>query len=349
MKQIEIMDCTLRDGGWVNNFKFGRETMQKILQSLTGAGIRQIELGYLDQKAGSPMERSMYSGFGAIRANGLFRQMPADEVRTVMIDYGRFPEEEIPDREETGIDCIRLCFHRAQLSDAIRMGRTILDHGFILYLQPMVTTRYTDDELKEALEQIQAGLPEVSAVYVVDSLGVLGEKEITDRVRLVDRVLDTRIRLGVHTHNNRNLSFANAKAVCDLVRDGELNKDRLINIDCTLGGFGKGAGNLGTECFAEYLNGCFQTEYDLNAIRSLSDAVIGPLRKQFVWGFAPEYELTARYRTTPTYARVLTQEYGKSLAELETFLAKMPEEKKDAFDRSYVETVFGKAASDESV
>ena len=50
MKRIQVLDCTLRDGGYCNQWKFGFVNTKKIVESLTNAGIDIIECGFLTNK-----------------------------------------------------------------------------------------------------------------------------------------------------------------------------------------------------------------------------------------------------------------------------------------------------------
>lgn len=341
MGNIRILDCTLRDGGWVNQFRFGSEVMQDILHSAEKAGAEFVELGYLDLKNGAPFGESRYCSFEAIRANALDSHTRLDTVHCVMIDCGKYPAEEIPDRKEgSGIDAIRLCFHKDAASKAIRMGREILRKGYGLLLQPMVTTRYSDEEFRSLIEEAQSRLPEMMAFYIVDSFGVMNREEVARRVRLADQILRPGMVLGVHLHNNRDLAFANAMEAMRTVEE-----DRPLMIDCTLSGIGKGAGNMRTEDFAEYLNMEYGKAYDVELLCTTALRVMDPLKKQYHWGSHPSYALTARYRVTPTYADLFYWQKRVSLQELERLLIHMPEEKKDSFDREfalhYLETMTG--------
>ncbi len=335
MKNIRIMDCTLRDGGWINNFHFGTGVMQEMLHSAENAGITLFELGYLNERQGSASGYSMFSSMEAIRRNGLHEHGRDGILHFVMIDYGKFSVDNIPEASEgknCGIDGIRLCFHKGAQDAVFEMGKRILDKGYRLLIQPMVTTRYSDDEFLELARQAEKEVPEMDGFYVVDSFGVMHPEEIENRVRLLDSTLPENVVLGVHVHNNMDLAFANAEAACSAVGD-----KRSLRIDCTLAGIGKGAGNLSTESFSEYVNREHGKIYNVPALRRLAQSTIFPLRQRYSWGSLPEYELTARYRVTPTYAGVFFREYHVSLQELEILLANMPEEKKDSFDREFAE------------
>ena len=60
MKNLKVLDVTLRDGGCVNNFDFGQNYMEKILSAQEASGVDIIELGYIDEKKGSVSGRTQY-------------------------------------------------------------------------------------------------------------------------------------------------------------------------------------------------------------------------------------------------------------------------------------------------
>ncbi len=334
---IKVLDCTLRDGGWVNGFNFGKEIIREIESNIAASGIEYIELGYLDENAGSPIDRSMYSTWEAIKDNiGEETLSCSDILRLVMIDYGKFSADALPEymgRDKMGFDAIRVCFHKEKEKGALEFGRKILDKGYKLFIQPMVTSRYSDDEILRLIEDVQAYIPEVSAFYIVDSFGVMDEAEVRDRVKLVDLVLSSDIALGLHTHDNRRLCFENARTAVEL----PLTEGRQIIIDSSISGLGKGPGNLVTEEFTEYLNMNFGKTYDIERIRHLAKEIMLPMRDRFNWGYKQQYELTAKYHATSSYGKFLCEDNGFTLAELEKFLKGMPEDKKDSFNKKFAE------------
>ena len=342
---ISLLDCTLRDGGWVQDFQFGSEAMQEILYGLEEAGVPRIETGYLDKAHGSGKERSMYADFAAFERNGIQNRRRPGTEHIVMIDCGKYPAEMIPAAENaagTGISGIRICFHKDGAEKAIHLGRDILDKGYSLYMQPMVTTRYTQEEFSNLIRAVMKHLPETAAVYLVDSFGVMDGPEVSERLLLMDRVLPPETAAGLHIHNNRGQCRKMAETACEL-----LGGKRKLYIDGTLGGIGKGAGNLETQEFAAYLNQNWGTGYDTERLNRITEAVIRPISEEYHWGILPEYELTARYRTSPTYANFFFREKQVSLRQLETLLANLPEEKKDSFDRPFAAAFFEEMAGHE--
>ena len=337
MDKIRILDCTLRDGGWINDFRFGKEVMQDIMTSAEDAGDDAVELGYLDANKGSLHDRSMYLNMEAIRRNGLAEKRYPAISHMVMIDYGKFPLETLPEYgpESAGIDGIRLCFHKKSLEEAIEAACLIYNKGYKVLFQPMVNSRYSDDEFKSLIDLAQQKIPVLSGLYIVDSFGVMQQEDVDKRVRLAEEVLDPDTVLGLHLHNNRNLAFENALAAIQAA-----SESRKLQIDCSIAGIGKGAGNLVTEQIMAYLNRESGKSYDTRRIRRSSERSVLPLKEQFHWGSRPAYVLTAQYGVTPTYADAFYWKKRVSLQELEYLLMHMPEEKKDSFDKEFAEIFY---------
>ena len=43
---INLLDCTLRDGGYYNNWNFSLSFIQKYINNISSTGIQNIELGF---------------------------------------------------------------------------------------------------------------------------------------------------------------------------------------------------------------------------------------------------------------------------------------------------------------
>lgn len=328
-----MLDCTLRDGGWVNQFSFGTELMKAVVSAAERAGVEYIELGYLDAQKGSVEGRSEYSDADTIRRNLLSEGKKTQITYLAMIDYGKYPVELLSEYSETGIDGIRLCFHKKDAAGAIQMGKAILDKGYRLLMQPMVCTRYTDREFEELILQVEKNLKTASAFYIVDSFGAMCQADVVRRLSMADRLLGEKISLGLHTHDNMRLSFSNAVAGL------HAGTDRNLIIDGTLLGIGKGPGNLRIEEFAEYLNRNRKKNYDLTVLKDAAEKLIRPMQAEYVWGYCTEYYLSAKYGLTSSYAKMFCQEYHLTTKETEELLAMIPDEKKDSFDRRTAERI----------
>lgn len=333
MKKISVLDVTLRDGGCVNNFKFGQEYMNQILYGLEESGVDYIELGYIDQENGSEKETTKFCNEKVIEDNFLKTKKPGIKY-VAMIDYGRFDIENLKQCDGNGIDGIRLAFHKANCFDIINLGRAIIEKGYELFIQPMITMRYSDTELLKLIDSVNRQLSDASGFYIVDSFGEMRSNDINRILHLVDHNLTPSMPIGFHSHNNIQLSYSNAMALLDY------STCRKIIIDSSIMGMGKGAGNLNTELLIEHLNLYYEKEYDISPLLKLMDRVISVIHKEFFWGYAAEYYLSSVNHCTPSYANYFHSKHMLSINEIANLLQKINEEKKISFDQNYAEKLY---------
>ena len=333
MKNIQILDCTLRDGGCVNNFDFGSEYMNKILHSLEASGVDMIECGYIDEVKGSETERTQYCNEEVIRDHFLTEKKPGVNY-VAMIDYGKYDVKKLPERTDRDIDGIRLAFHKKDRHNIISWGKTIMEKGYQLYIQPMTVMRYSDQELLELISEVNAELPAAAAFYIVDSFGEMRSNDMIRILNLVDHNLIPGMRLGFHSHNNLQLSYSNAISFIDF----HTERDRIA--DVSIMGMGKGAGNLNTELFAEHLNLYFEKNYQIQPLLEVIDTVINQLHSEFYWGYSVEYYLSSINHCTPSYAGHFFKKHMLSIDQVSDLLKMLPEEKKISFDREFADQLY---------
>ena len=243
MDRIGILDCTLRDGGYVNNNTFGYRNIKSIIRDLEKARIDFIECGYLkDDKDVYSRDVTEYR-----RAEELNEQeLLNDGEYTLMLLGEKYQIENLPDCENSKC-IIRMSFHKHSLAKAIAYAREITNKGYRLFLQPTVIMNYEESEVIAMLEAFNK--LDVLGVAIVDTLGQMMPKDVERITGVFDKYLRDDIVLGLHAHNNLQMAFANA--VTFIENTGE---NRKVVVDTSLYGMGRGAGNLPTELMANYLN-----------------------------------------------------------------------------------------------
>ena len=333
MRNLSILDATLRDGGCVNDFNFGTDYMQRILESLEESGVNYIELGYIDNEKGSTTGRTKYSNDVIIQKEILKNKKPNIKY-LAMIDYGRFDIDKLKERSAESIDGIRMAFHKKDWKNMIPLGKTIIKKGYEFYVQPMITMRYTDKELLELIETVNKELIEASGFYIVDSFGEMRSKDVIRLMYLVDRNLAPQISLGFHSHNNLQLSYSNAMSFIEFITQ------RNIMLDSSIMGMGKGAGNLNTELLMEHLNLYYDKSYNIKPLLDLIDKVINVLYYQYHWGYAVQYYLSAINGCSPTYASYFFNKQMLPIDRVANLLKQIPEHKKISFDRVFAEELY---------
>lgn len=324
MNRVNILDCTLRDGGYVNDFNFGESVIKSIISKLTKASIDIIECGWL--KSGAfDKDKSRFGSIEAIKAT-IEKKNPT-LLYVAMIQYGAISNDEITPCDVNSIDGIRITFHEHEIDDAFELGRQLMDKGYKIFMQPVGTTTYTDEALLQLIKRINELSP--FAFYLVDTLGVMYKNDLLRMFYLIDHNLDRKIALGFHSHNNLQLSFANAQ---ELAR---INSPRTIIIDSSVYGIGRGAGNLNTELVTQFINTNFGLKYDNLEILEILDEYIKPLSIQYKWGYDAAYYIASICGCHPNYASFLLNKQTLHVQDIYSILNRLDERKRGIFDKKY--------------
>lgn len=347
MNDLKVLDVTLRDGGCVNDFNFGSLYMEKIIAAQEKAGIDIIELGYIDEKNGSENGRTQYIDEVVISQNVLHKKKKGTSY-VAMIDYGKFNVDKLHPREADGIDGIRMAFHKKNYKDMVLQARKIMEKGYKFYIQPMITFKYDDEELLELIHLVNRELPDASAFYIVDSFGEMRPNDLSRVLNLVDHNLVNSMPIGLHSHNNLQMSYSNA---CTML---QFATNRDIILDSSIMGMGKGAGNLNTELLIEHLNCFYHKDYSVAPLLAVIDDVINQIHNEFYWGYAVEYYLSSVNHCTPSYASYFYDKHMLPIDQVNELLSRISEDKRISFDKKYAEELYrqynaGRAVDDTMV
>lgn len=327
---IKILDCTLRDGGYINDWSFTDQQIIKILHSLKNSHIDVIECGYLNDKKSKEKDSTLFANTNAI--DRFLKDLKSDTQKVVMINYGDYAIKKLPHKNQTLIDGIRLAFHKENLDDALKEASQIINLGYKLYFQPMITKSYTDLEFSSMIEKVNALMP--YSFYIVDSFGSMTLDEFHKYLILADSSLSIEISLGYHSHNNMQLAFSNAISMCSM------NLKREIIIDASIYGIGRGAGNLNTELITDFLNKSYNKNHDTLPLLEIIDELLNSLMKKTPWGFSPAQFLSASYNCHPNYATCLINKNTNHIVSIKKILEKLPDEKKSSFDKAFIEQLY---------
>lgn len=335
MNSLKVLDVTLRDGGCVNNFNFGQTYMEKILAAQEASGVDMIEMGYLDEKAGSVSGRTQFINEQVIHEHFLKNKKPGVKYLAIM-DYGKFDINHLQQRTPESIDGIRLAFHKKDRHDIVKAGKIIMSKGYEFYIQPMVTMRYSDSELLEFIDKVNKELPNASAFYLVDTFGEMRPNDMNRLLNLVDHNLIPSMTMGFHSHNNLQMSYSNAVSLI------QFPTNRNLMLDSSIMGMGKGAGNLNTELLLEHLNLYYGKRYSIAPLLDVMDKVLNQIHSEFYWGYSVEYYLSSINHCTPSYASHFYNKHMLPVDQVGELLSLIDEEKKISFDKNYAEELYRK-------
>jgi 4-hydroxy 2-oxovalerate aldolase len=288
---IKLLDCTIRDGGLVNNSQFSDEFVRAVYQALMEAGVDYMEIGYKgDRKIYSPTEYGCWKHCQEEDIRRIVGENKIDMKLSAMADAERtnYHEDFLP-KEKSVLDMIRVATYIHQIPTALDMIKAAHDKGYETTLNLMSVSVVHEHELDEALEILSK--TEVDVLYIVDSFGALYSEEIQDLTRKFMTFAEASgKKVGIHTHNNQQLAYANT--IEALILGASF-------LDATMGGLGRGAGNCPTELLLGFLkNPKFRLRPVLQCLR---DYVV-PLRQRVTWGYDVPYMLTGQLNMHPRSA-----------------------------------------------
>ena len=330
MNKDHILDCTLRDGGYCNQWKFGADNKQKILNGLVNANINIIECGYLTDRVLPDINSTQFTSFEEIN---MF--VPADNnhfMLVVMINYGEYSIENIPCYQGKGVKGIRVAFHKNDVDNAIEYCSKLKEKGYAVFVQPMISLSYSDTEFIQLIYKVNEIKP--YAFYIVDSFGMMKRRNLLRLFYMVEHNLADNIWMGFHSHNNLQLAYSNAQSLI------EAQTTRNIIIDTSVYGMGRGAGNLNTELFADYLNEYTEGNYKIQPLLQIIDEVLNNFYKINNWGYSLSKYLSATHELHPGYASYLEDKNTLTYEAMDEILAAVAKDKKCQFDKNYIEKIY---------
>jgi 4-hydroxy 2-oxovalerate aldolase len=313
--EIRVVDCTIRDGGLMNDHKFSDATVRAVYLACCQGGVDYMEIGYRGA------ERMYKAG-----EHGKWRFCAEDELKRVVESAGEFAgrtklsvmadvdrtdvKHDFPKREQSVVSMVRVATYIHQIPAALDLLQEVADLGYETCLNLMALSTVPQDELEGALE-LMARSP-AGALYVVDSNGSLYTEQVKYYVELfAEYAKGTGKEIGIHTHNNQQLAFANS--IEAIVRGANL-------IDSSMMGLGRGAGNCLTEQLVGFLH---NPRYHLRPIISCIQHHVEPLKKEFSWGPDIPYMLSGLLNQHPRAAMEFNE--GPDRGDYEKFYDKIME------------------------
>ena len=321
MGRISVLDCTLRDGGYINHFAFGYNNMQNIISLLGDAEIDIVECGFLISGE-NDRDKSLFGDVQSIRK--IIAPKKPFVMYVAMLQYGKLDIKEIDACDGQSVDGIRLTFHKDEVEAAFVLGKQLQDKGYRVFMQPVGTTTYSEDELLHLMVKVNELNP--YAFYMVDTLGTMYAEDVMRMYRLYDKNINPDISIGFHAHNNLQLAFSNSQ---ELIR---ISEGRNIILDSTVQGLGRGAGNLCTELILHYINRNVEYAYNLLPIIKITDEYIDPMKTKYSWGYSAEYYLSAIKNCHPNYATYLMSRQTLAAEDVCYLLDEIPDENKTLYD-----------------
>lgn len=331
MGEIKLLDCTLRDGGYLNDWNFGHDSIVNIYERLVSSEVDMIEIGFLNESQKFNIDRTIQPDSRSL--DRLYDKLDKGKSLIVgMIDYGTCSISQIIPCEQSYLDGIRVIFKKPKRHEAIAFCHEIKALGYKVFVQAVSITSYTDEELEDLLTLVNELEP--YAFSLVDTYGLLHKNQLIHYFDLADKKLKPTIGLGYHSHNNFQLAYSNC---IELI---EKNISRLLLVDGSLYGMGKSAGNAPIELLATYLNDTGRSHYKVYHLLEAIDTAILDIRKEIQWGYSFKFFVSASNDCHPNYVSYLMDKKKLSVKSINEILEQITPEKKLNYDKEYIEKLY---------
>jgi len=289
--EIKVLDCTIRDGGLMNNHQFEDGVVKAVYTACVEAGIDYMEIGYkASRKVIVPGEHGAWKYCVEEDVRRIVGDNPTPLKLSVMADAERTDyHEDILPKKESVFDLVRIATYISQIPTALEMVKDAHDKGYETTVNVMAVSTVPEYALNEGLELLAKS--EAEGIYVVDSFGVLYSEQVQYLVRKYLHYCKAAGKeVGMHAHNNLQLAFANT--IDAIVLGANL-------LDATMAGLGRGAGNCPMELLIGFLH---NPKYNLLPVLRCVQNSIEPMRAKLLWGFDLPYMLTGFLNEHPRAA-----------------------------------------------
>jgi len=276
--QIKVLDCTIRDGGLVNNWQFDDNLVRKVFKSLARSGVDYMEIGYKSsEKYFSRGENGAWKFCTEDDLKRIISDTETDMKLAAMADIGRVDYHDIPEKKDSALDMIRVACYAKEVDKGISLAHHCMEKGYETTINLMAVSKVIERDLDEALDDLSKS--KVPVVYVVDSFGSMYSEQIHFLAKKYIEALPGK-QIGIHTHNNQQLAFANT---IEAIIAG------INRIDATIYGMGRGAGNCPLELLLSFLK---NPKFDIRPILEVIQEFFMPLKSETEWGYHIPYLIT---------------------------------------------------------
>jgi len=278
-EKIKVLDCTIRDGGLMNNHKFDLRFVREVYKAISEAGIDYMEMGYKNsKKLFAPKDFGKWKFCDDADIREVIKGIKSKTKISVMVDVDRVDIDDVVPKKESPVDMIRVATYVKDVDKAIFLANHFSDKGYETTINIMAISRALDNELNEALEQLEKEC-KAKVVYIVDSFGSLYQETTEFLIKKAKNILKSK-EVGMHAHNNQQLAFGNT--IEAIIHDANY-------VDCSIYGLGRGAGNCPTELMLGFLK---NPKFDIRPILDVISKEFVPLQKEIEWGYFIPYAIT---------------------------------------------------------
>ncbi len=291
-KEIKVLDCTIRDGGLINNHDFDHRFVREVYKAISASSVDYIELGYKNSK--SLFSSEDYGPWKFCDDEDIKKVIDGVKSKTkisVMVDVGRVDIDSIKPCSKSPVDMIRVAAYVKDVDKAIAMINNFSEKGYETTINIMAISRDQGSELTESLHQIEEE-SKTDVVYIVDSFGALYQESTEKLVKQFKKIIK-KSEVGFHAHNHQQLAFGNT--IEAIIHNANY-------LDATIYGIGRAAGNCPLELLIGFLK---NPKFDIRPVLDIISEEFIPLREKIEWGYIIPYAISGMMNEHPRTAMAL--------------------------------------------
>lgn len=288
---IKLLDCTLRDGGYINNWRFNEEFINNY-SNICNNLVNYVEVGFINKT--NEYRNKIVGKTRILDKEKINKFYEYNFKKVVMADFVDIDLNIL--NEDLNIDLVRIAFHKNDLNEALKMCKKVKDMGYCVSVNAMAITNYNDTELEYLINYINTH--KLNILYIADSYGSLKQNDVKKYFNLFNSLLYQECEIGFHLHNNMNNAYSNYEYLKNITN----NIYRNIIIDSTMYGMGRGAGNLQTELVILNENKNIKFKKIIKLLIFIQD-YIKPIYKinENYWGYELDYLISGYLKMHPNY------------------------------------------------
>ena len=285
-EKIKVLDCTIRDGGLINDHYFTDNFVREVYRALSESGIDYMEMGYRSSRElCPPKDFGTWKYCDDEKIREITDGIESNLKLSVMVDAHRVKEQQFVPAEKSPFDMVRVATYVKDMDKAIELVNRCHDLGYETTVNIMAISKEIEPDMVEALDQLAES--QVDVVYVVDSFGALYCEQVEYLVKLFRKHLPATKEIGVHCHNNQQLAFSNTI-------EGIIHNANFL--DASLYGIGRGPGNCPLELLMGFLK---NPKFKLSPILRVIEEQMLPMQKDIEWGYLIPYMITGMLNEHP--------------------------------------------------
>lgn len=332
MNHAKILDCTLRDGAYIIDKKFGENNIQGIIKGLIDTKIDIIEIGFLEDEG---MEEGKTVYLNADQAKKYTHYRSDNVEYTVLADYSRYKIDNLEENPGDSFHSVRACFFKDEKEKVLGFCEKIKEKGYKLYIQPVDILSYEDEEIIELVKKMN--IIEPDCFSIVDTFGSMYEEDLLRVYSIISHNLISSCQIGFHSHNNLQMSSALAQSFLKM----SFGKRNVI-IDSTICGMGRGAGNTPTELIVQYMVSKLNYSYNMDALLDIIDEYMDNIRTRCNWGYSTSYFIAGSYSAHVNNIAYLKQKSTIASKDIRYILNKIGSQARKKYEYDLLEDTYVK-------